>query len=111
MVFASFEENSKTQCRDREGGELFLLSNTMGLGVFTATISPPFPTPAGPYPDVVRRRGCPARGGGRERGWASPLCWGSATALGTALLPYSHAAMGVRGMVPGALKHRSVRGR
>lgn len=57
MVFASFEENSKTQCRDREGGELFLLSNTTGLGVFTATLSPPLPTPAGPYPDVVQRRG------------------------------------------------------
>ncbi|EOA96804.1 H2.0-like homeobox protein [Anas platyrhynchos] len=66
--------------------------------------------PAGPYPDVVQRRGCPAHGGGRERGWAARLCWGSATALGTALLPYSHAAMGVRGMVPGALKRRSIRG-
>lgn len=80
-------------------------------GFFTAIVSPPLPTAAGPYPDVVRRRGRPAHGGGRERGWAALLHWGSATALGTALLPYAHAATGVRGMVPGTLKHRSVRGR
>lgn len=53
MMFASFEENSKTQCGDREGREPFLLSNTMDF--FMSVIRYPLSSPAGLYPAVVQR--------------------------------------------------------
>jgi len=77
-MFASFEENSKTQYGDREGGEPFLLSNATGFHG-CHEVSPSQPIMA------VSSHSAEAPGGSREWGWgqrAAPENWSIATARG-----------------------------
>lgn len=66
MMFASFGENSKIQCGDREGREAFLPSSAMGF-CFCCKISPSQPS------GVVSRLCAEAPRGGREWWWGEEL--------------------------------------